>query len=123
MSSAQGVPPGLAVWPTAPSPCLCLALGASPEGVQWAEPLCRPFGSAYPLHPEMPSGHGAGQAWVASLLSQSAPSTSIQVSKCQGWVGTLGRGAGGPAALPPQYPLMALLVERGLGVRLPGFKS
>lgn len=85
---------------TEPLPLSGLWEPASLEGVQWAEPLCRPFGSAYPLHPEMPSGHGAGQAWVASLLSQSAPSTSIQVSRCQGWVGTLGRG-GLEVLLPP----------------------
>lgn len=97
MSSVQGVPPGLAVplvpWLTAPTPASLWPLGVNPEGVQWAKPLCWPFGLVYPLRPEAPSGSGAGQAWVASLLSQSAPSTSIQVSRWQGWVGGFGRGA------------------------------
>ncbi|XP_070335469.1 uncharacterized protein [Odocoileus virginianus] len=35
----------------------------APEGVQRAEPLHWPFGLAAPLHPEEPSGSGAG--WVA----------------------------------------------------------
>lgn len=62
MSSMEGLPPeGLCLRYPAPAP---FWLGANPEGAQWAKPSEGLWGLAHPLHPEAPSGSGAGQAWV-----------------------------------------------------------
>lgn len=94
MSSMEGVPLGLAV-PLAPAPVpfwLWRPVLRGPAGRASSLGL---LGLADPLRPEVPSGSGAGRAWVTCLPSQAAPHS--QVSRWQGWMVALG-GVEVPAA-------------------------